>query len=137
MTATDTCDFLKLFYQDEEEICFRTFPPRGVDGRTNKHRGSINELQNGTGLHAKLARWNQKNGIYFVVNFGGDSDSDITRFNACFVESDSRTIEEQHQKLDASPLPTTARIQTARSVHGYFKLHGTVPTEACMTLRTA
>jgi len=118
--------FLKLFFRDDERICFRTFPPKGVEGKASKHYGTIRELQNGRGLLEELAAKNRKNGIYSVINYGGDSDAEIVRYNACFAESDTHTFEEQHRKLDACPLPTTARAQTARSVHAYWRLHGDV-----------
>jgi hypothetical protein len=61
-------------------------------------------------------------GVYFVVNIGGKNKASITDFCAAFAENDTATIEEQHRMLDASPLPTSARIETAKSVHAYWFL---------------
>lgn len=61
-------------------------------------------------------------GVYFVVNVGGGDDTSITNYSAAFCESDTVSIEEQHRRLDASPLPTSARIETAKSVHAYWFL---------------
>src|SRR5206468_11980723 len=96
----------------------------------SKQHDSLHALQNGSGVRGELFRLNRRYGIYFVVNQGGDSDNDIKRFNACFAESDKCPIEEQHNRLDRCPLPTTFRIETARSVHAYWRLHGDVTREA-------
>lgn len=66
-------------------------------------------------------------GVYFVVNPAvttteNIADDHITAFCAAFVENDRATITEQHAALDAAPLPTSARIETAKSVHAYWFL---------------
>src|SRR5688572_29736888 len=127
---TSTTDFLRLFFSDNEQICFRAIPPRGVEGPVLLERGSIHELENGSGVRQRLARLNRDRGLYFVVNSGGDTDSVIDRYNACFAEDDHRSIAEQHRKLDAAPLPTSARVQTKRSVHAYWGLRREVSLDA-------
>ena len=127
---TSTAGFLSLFYDLDEKISFRAIPPKGCTGLTVKEYGSIHALQNGAGLRKKLEVLNRDHGIYFVVNHGGDCDVDIDRPNACFCESDNHTIAEQHAMLDVCPLPTTLRVETARSVHAYWKLAGSVPLES-------
>ena len=59
------------------------------------------ELTFNTSDKKQLDTDNETRGIYFVVNAGGGSDQDITRYNAFFVESDTLSIEEQHSVLDA------------------------------------
>jgi hypothetical protein len=124
--TAETVDFLRLFFGSDERICFRAFPPKGISGSPSKRYGSLSALQNGSGVREELYRLNRRHGVYFVVNQGGDADNEIRRFNACFAESDTNTIEEQHRRLDAGPLPTTIRIETARSVHAYWLLRGDV-----------
>jgi putative DNA primase/helicase len=136
MTPARPSDFLRLFYADDERICFRAFPPRGARGQVDKEYGSIASLLNGEGIRGRLLHFNRDRGIYFVVNSGGDQDADITRFNAAFVEDDKSTIQDQHRKLDVCPLPTTARVETARSVHAYWKLSGATTAQQWREVQT-
>jgi hypothetical protein len=68
----------------------------------------------------KLQAYNKTRGVYFVVNAGGDKAEQITRVNAFFAEIDDMPIPEQHTLLDACPVPTSARVETKKSVHGYW-----------------
>lgn len=74
------------------------------------------------GLKTDLVKINRTRGLYFVVNPGGDKDSDISRYTAAFVESDTRPISEQHSVLDKAPLPSSIRVETKKSVHAYWLL---------------
>ena len=67
-----------------------------------------------------LIEWNKTRGIYFVVNAGGDTDAEITRYTAFFVECDDKPKAEQHQRFDAAPIRPDIRVETKQSVHGYF-----------------
>lgn len=144
-TELTISDFLKAFFPDEHEpISLRAFPPHGAKGLPMKLKISRSELA-GAELRKKLIAINKTHGIYFVVNAGGDGDIEITggeekdtdgrevtihppgRFNACFVEADNRTIEEQHTRLDACPLKPSIRIETKKSVHAYWLLKGVNP----------
>ena len=80
-------------------------------------------LKGGFELQA-LHGTNKKQGVYFVVNSGGNSNKDITRYNAFFVESDTLTIAEQNEKLNSSPLPPSIRVETNKSVHAYWLING-------------
>jgi hypothetical protein len=82
------------------------------------------ELQTDSSLQDEIQNLNRTRGIYFVVNAGGNKDKDISRFNACFVENDSRSIEEQNQRLDNAPLPPSIRVETRKSVHAYWLING-------------
>ncbi len=126
-------DFLAAFFPDSEEaIHFRAFKPKDApDSEYNRpvkrdySRGELTSPKGALGLRAL----NHHMGVYFAPNAGGSTDADITRFNAVFVENDLLTIPEQHEALDRSPLPTSIRVETKRSVHGYWLLKGDCTAE--------
>ena len=62
----------------------------------------------------------QDHGIFFVVNSGGQSDKEINRINAQFVESDSLSFEEMQARIDGFPLPPSMIIKTRKSLHTYW-----------------
>ena len=62
----------------------------------------------------------QGHGIFFVVNSGGQSDAEITRINAQFVESDTLSFEEMQKRIDGFPLPPSMIIKTRKSLHTYW-----------------
>lgn len=123
-------DFLAAFFPDEQEpinlrlLDCKTFDNKQLPGHLrNKARSlkfsRLQIKQNGFDVQG-LYGANSQQGIYFVVNSGGDSDADITRFNAFFVERDKVTIEEQNKRLDNAPLPPSIRVETNKSVHAYY-----------------
>lgn len=120
--------FLAAFYPDrKEEIRLRAFKPREAPETLDNQpvklgitRAQLDQDQ----LRQHLKVLNSTRGLYFVVNAGGDKDENIIRFNAWFVERDDISIDEQHQALDCAPLPTSIRIQTRKSVHGYWLVKG-------------
>jgi hypothetical protein len=125
-------DFLSAFYPDSgEEIRLRFLAPKGIptdkkgyplESRFSTKKEGITRaaLQSDARLRRKLAWLNETRGAYFIPNAGGDCDKDITRINAFFAESDKGTLEEQHAKFDACPVPPSARLETKKSVHGYW-----------------
>jgi P4 family phage/plasmid primase-like protien len=122
-------DFLAAFYPDsQEQIHLRSFKPKGapdtVENRPATYVATRAELTFSTALKQRLMTANRTRGIYFVVNAGGNSDKDITRYNAFFAESDTLSMEEQHAALDAAPLPTSIRNETKKSVHAYWLIEG-------------
>lgn len=125
-------DFLSALYPDSnEEIRLRFIGPRGIpvdekgyplEARFSTIKEGVTRaaLQSNASLGRRLARLNETRGAYFVVNKGGDCDRDITRINAFFAECDEGTLEEQHAKFDACPVPPSGRVVTKKSVHGYW-----------------
>jgi len=121
-------DFLSAFFPtDDEVIHFRAFKPRDVEA------SAANSPMSFTGTRAKLAEpgfqqmlksMNATRGMYFIPNAGGDTDLAITRFNAWFCEDDESSIEDQHARLDAAPLPPSVRVTTRKSVHAYWLVNG-------------
>jgi hypothetical protein len=129
MTAVTVHSFLASFFPLEDEaIHLRAFKPREApatsDNYTVKLPTTRNGLRHDPQIRDEVVRLNQNRGIYFVVNSGGDDDESITRFNAFFAESDTATIQEQHESLDRSPIQPSIRVQTKKSVHAYWLVDG-------------
>lgn len=121
--------FLAAFFRDENEnLHLRAFKPKGQpdspDNRPLKFVTSRAELAGDRKLQGSLQEANKTRGIYFVVNSGGDCDDDITRFNGWFAEDDTRSIAEQHARLDSAPIQPAIRVETRKSVHAYWLIKG-------------
>lgn len=121
-------EFLTAFCPDpSEEINLRAFKPKKApDGEKRfaprKLKTSRLSLAGDGDLQTTLAHVNETRGVYFVVNGGGDLDEEITTFRACFAEMDDKPLAEQHAIFDAAPIPPTIRVETLKSVHGYWLL---------------
>jgi hypothetical protein len=128
MSGREAADFFAAFYPDEnEEIHLRLFAPKKAphdDARFAPRKLIVTRYALATDgtLVDKLKELNATRGLYFAVNAGGDTDDKITRFNACFVEDDTRSIGEQHQKLNNAPLLPSIRVETQKSVHAFWLL---------------
>lgn len=59
-------------------------------------------------------------GVFFVVNSGGQTDAEINRINAQFVESDTLSFEEMQARIDSFPLPPSMIVRTRKSLHTYW-----------------
>ena len=77
----------------------------------------------------------QGHGIFFVVNSGGQSDKEINRINAQFVESDSLSFEEMQARIDGFPLPPSMIIRTRKSLHVYYFVDSTAKVERFRTIQ--
>jgi len=111
--------FLHPFFDSKESVCIRIFDDR----KDSAFKGAKLECEAGKidTLVEKLTQHNEQNrGIYFVVNYGGNSDEEITRINAVFVENDNLSIEEQVAQLEGFALPPSLMVRTAKSVHAYW-----------------
>jgi hypothetical protein len=97
-------------------------------------------------LQEQIKNENRLCGVYFVVNSGtGESkrlvlgvyarrskkdetpewtqyveDQDIGRFNAFFIEGDSKSIDEQMMELERCPISPSIVVITRKSVHAYW-----------------
>lgn len=112
-------EFLRPFFGSGERICLRVFD----DKKTGTFKGAKLEttLSGLSGLMDTLKKHNeQSRGIYFVVNFGGHEDSDITRINAQFMECDELSLDEQLQQIEAFPLEPSFIVRTRKSLHTYW-----------------
>lgn len=112
-------EFLRPFFGSGERICLRVFD----DKKTGTFKGAKLEttLSGLSGLMDTLKKHNEQNrGIYFVVNFGGHEDSDITRINAQFMECDELSLDEQLRQIEAFPLEPSFIVRTRKSLHTYW-----------------
>lgn len=125
---------LAPFYPDENApIWLRTFDAKGLPKELTKRvvqlKTSRNELANDTTVQVKLTAINQQQGIYFVVNPGGNSDEEITSSHVVFCEMDDRPLAEQHRIMDEFIFPPSIRFETRKSVHCYWLLKDDITPE--------
>ncbi|HCS74129.1 MAG TPA: DNA primase [Clostridiales bacterium] len=116
-------EFLKPLFDAGETVCVRVF----ADRKGSAFKGLKLEYPAGkiSAAVENLKKHNEQNrGIFFVINYGGHEDSEITRINAQFVESDSLSIEEQMAKIEAFPLPPSMIVRTKKSLHTYWLIKG-------------
>ena len=124
-------EFLRPFFGPGECICLRIFDDR----KTGTFKGAKLEtsLSGLPGLMDTLKKHTEKNrGIYFVVNFGGHEDSEITRINAQFMECDELPLDEQLKQIEAFPLEPSLIVKTRKSLHTGLSRMGTWrPSAGC------
>ena len=109
-------EFLRPFFGPSDRICLRVFDDR----KTGTFKGAKLEttLPGIPDLMDTLKKHNEKNrGIYFVVNFGGHEDAEITRINAQFMECDELSLDEQLKQIEAFALEPSFIIKTRKSLH--------------------
>lgn len=134
-------EFLRPFFDVGDKVCIRIFDdrraaggnPRTQDGKnlSGSTRTQGSSVFKGAKLECEvgkistivdtLQKHNKKSrGIFFVVNYGGHEDTDITRINAQFVECDSLGFDEQLAAINAFPLPPSLIVKTQKSLHSYW-----------------
>lgn len=116
-------DVLNALFNPTEQINLRVFDDR----KTGVFAGAKFSCECGkyAGIEEALRKHNKQNrGIFYVVNFGGQEDTQIVRINAQFVEMDNGSFEEQQAKIDAFPLPPSMIIRTQKSLHTYWFMDG-------------
>jgi len=112
-------EFLRPFFDAGETVCLRVFDDR----KSGFFQGMKLECaaEKIDGMTDMLKKHNaQHRGIYFVINYGGHEDVDITRINAQFVECDNLSLEEQMAQIEAFPLPPSLIVKTRKSLHTYW-----------------
>ena len=112
-------EFLRPFFEAGEKVCLRIFD----DQKTGTFKGMKLECETGkiSSILSTLQKHNAQNrGIYFVINYGGHEDADITRINAQFVECDDLPIDKQMEMIDAFPLKPSLIVRTRKSLHTYW-----------------
>jgi putative DNA primase/helicase len=111
--------FLSCFFEPNDNICLRVFDDR--KGGAFKGLKLQSEAGKFPALAETLKKHNAENrGIFFVVNYGGHNDAEITRINAQFTEMDEGTFEEQKAKIDSFVLPPSLIVKTRKSLHCYW-----------------
>lgn len=112
-------EFLRPFFDAGETVCLRVFD----DKKTGTFKGAKLECAAGKigSILEMLQKHNAKNrGIFFVVNYGGHEDADITRVNAQFVECDSLSFKEQLAQIKAFPIEPSLIVKIQKSLHVYW-----------------
>ncbi|MEI6131979.1 MAG: phage/plasmid primase, P4 family [Bacillota bacterium] len=112
-------EFLRPMFDSYETVCLRVLS----DKKNSVFSGQNLECQVGK-LGAMLKTLKEHNardrGIFFVVNYGGQEDSQITRINAQFVESDTLSIDEQLARIKSFSLEPSLIVRTKKSLHTYW-----------------
>lgn len=112
-------EFLRPFFDLKEKVCIRVFsdkPDSAFSGQ--KIETSLEDFNDIADV--LKAHNNQGRGIYFVINYGGHEDCDITRINAQFMECDNLTFDEQLAQIKAFPLEPSLIVKTRKSLHCYW-----------------
>ena len=128
-------EFLSVFYPDPNEpIWLRSFDakkvPREMSQRVEQIEVTRERLSADKDLQRRLVVINKRQGLYFVVNAGGNNDADINRINAVFCEFDNKPMIEQHDIFDnIAPWMPSIRIETRKSVHAYYLLSEPITVE--------
>ena len=114
---------MRPFFDPGETVCLRVFDDR----KTGTFKGAKLECEAGKieAMTDTLKKHNAQNrGIYFVINYGGHEDTDISRINAQFVECDSLSFEEQFAQVETFALPPSLIVKTRKSLHCYWLMKG-------------
>ena len=112
-------EVLSSLFNADEEVCLRVFEDRDEKlfpgAKYNVKTGQFSSIEKALRTHNEMNR-----GIFFAVNYGGQSDDKITRINAQFVEMDHASFEEQQRRINAFPLKPSMIIKTRKSLHTYW-----------------
>ena len=110
---------LNALFNPEDKVCIRIFDDR--EEKTFKGVKISIDCAKYSSVIDTLKEHNAKRrGIGFVVNYGGDTDKEISRINAQFVENDELSIEDQLKQIAEFPLPPSMIIKTRKSLHAYW-----------------
>lgn len=112
-------EFLRAFSDPAYPLNFRVFD----DKKRGTFRGaslSCKWEELGAMLETLKKHNEAGRGIFFVVNAGGQTDAEICRINAQFVENDTRSFEEQEARIKAFPLEPSLIVRTKKSLHVYW-----------------
>lgn len=118
-TTVNPKAFLGAFFDAGDAIHLRIFADRKNQPFTGMKLSTNLELFEG--LLPQLEAHNDRNRvIFFVVNTGGQTDQEIIRINAQFVECDDLPLEEQLAQINAFPLEPSIVVRTRKSLHTYW-----------------
>ena len=112
-------DVISALFNPDEQVHIRVFSDKKDDVfkgtklriEAAKFQSIVPDLMK----HNSLGR-----GIFYVVNYGGDTDSEITRINAVFMECDKLSIDEQLKIINEFKLTPSMIIKTRKSLHTYW-----------------
>lgn len=110
-------DIVTAIFNPDDDINIRVFDDRGgpfADKLRFKSGLFLEHIEELKKINAK------NNGVFFVVNSGGDLDAEINKINAQFVECDHLSFEEQFKLIESFPLRPSIINKTSRSLHVYW-----------------
>ena len=117
--------FRALGYTDRDLIYFRAFDDKKQNPARGNEKERLDLFNKDNFTYKQLKQWNADNqGIYFVVNGGGQAAEKVQTAKAFFIEMDEGTFEEQLKKLDEFPLEPSIIISTKKSLHTYWIIDG-------------
>ena len=131
VTATDV---IGAPFNPTDTVCFRVFE----DKKTGVFQGAKLSCECGKykSVEETLKKHNaMQRGIFFVVNYGGQDDSAITRINAQFFEMDDGSFADQQKKIEDFPLQPSMVIRTQKSLHVYYFMDATARVEKFRTIQ--
>lgn len=112
--------FRALGYTDKDTIYFRRFKDKG---EKDKGRNAQAPIYNLSGVLQYLKQENQNdNGIFYVVNGGGQSNNDVKQAKALFIDFDNFDFTEQIRRLNAFEYEPSIIVKTRKSLHCYWIL---------------
>lgn len=112
-------DFFKAFkYSDDDTLYFRTFWDKGKRAGITP-QCKLKELRQGTLEDLKKAN-SKDDGVFFVVNGGGQEDKDVKEVRAQFVDFDDFPFIEQIDIINDFPLEPSIIVKTRKSLHCYW-----------------
>ena len=112
--------FRALGYTDKDTIYFRRFKDKG---EKDKGRNAQAPIYNLSGVLQYLKQENQNdNGIFYVVNGGGQSNNDVKQAKALFIDFDDFDFTEQIRRLNAFEYEPSIIVKTRKSLHCYWIL---------------
>ena len=119
-----TEQFLSAFYDPDDIVYFRHFDDkkRGTDPGHNKEC-RMNNLMSILPVLRKENAADQ--GIYFVVNGGGQSDAAVKKAGRCraqFMECDEIPLHDQLEQINSFMLEPSIVVKTRKSLHAYWIL---------------
>ena len=127
-------DVLNALFNPSDTVCFRIFDDKknGIFNGANLscECGKYKSIEDTLKKHNSMNR-----GVFFVVNYGGQTDDSITRINAQFFEMDNGSFDEQMKKIDAFPLPPSMIIKTQKSLHVYYFMDNDAKVERFRTIQ--
>jgi putative DNA primase/helicase len=112
-------EFLGHFFNPDETVNIRVFEDQGTGVFSGAKIPVVTAKF--ADIEGQLREHNSHNrGIFFIPNGGGNTDKEINKINAQFVERDTGTFEEQWALINSFPLRPSFVVQTKKSLHTYW-----------------
>lgn len=115
--------FAALGYSDKDTVFFRRFKDKLEQGEKDSGRKAEAQVYNISLILDYLKQENeQDNGIFYVVNGGGQSDRDVKEAKALFIDFDDFSFQEQIKRLNEFKYEPSIIVKTRKSLHCYWIL---------------